>query len=200
MTAVRKAVTKLSFIGGSLRPKGAVVHIDDEILKPRSEREGDKSGRDDNTRAANSNLVDVGKGVAQAVVAIAPISPTGPNPVRPQQLPPGTVETAAGFTNSAGAKLVAAGSELEAAAAASDAPTTAEVIEEQPERAFDHDGDGNDGGSKPQSNTVADVTASLEGADAETIDRIEAEEAAREGGARVGVTNAIEKARAALDA
>jgi hypothetical protein len=196
MTAVRKAVTKLSFIGGSLRPKGAVVEIDDEILKPRADRAGDKSGRDDNVRAASSNLVDVGDGVAQAIVAIAPIAPTGPNPRRPQQVPAGSIETGALFTNAAGATLVAAGSVAEANAPTGE--TTADVIEEKPKRAFDHDGDGKDGGSKPQSGTVADVEKSLEGADAATIDRIEAEEGAREGGARAGVTKAVEKARAAL--
>jgi hypothetical protein len=141
------AIKKLSFIGGSLRPVGSVAEVPEEILTPRSQRENDKSGRDDNVRVANSNLAPVGKGVPQAIVAMAPIAPTGPNPVRPQQVPAGAVESGALFTNAQGATLVAAGSVAEANAPTGE--TTTEVIEEQPERAFDHDGDGEAGGSKP---------------------------------------------------
>ena len=144
------AVKKLSFIGGSLRPVGAVVDVDDEILTPRAERKEDKSGRNDNVRAANSNLVPVKDGkVAIAIAPQAAIAPTGPNPTMPQQVPAGTVQTGAGYFHE-GAKLVAEGSEL-AANIPEASETTMDAIEEEGTKsAFDHDGDGKEGGSKPK--------------------------------------------------
>lgn len=53
------------------------------------------------------HLEDVGDFVP-AVVQIAPIAPTGPNPTAPQQIPPGAVQTAAGTYAEPGKVLVGA--------------------------------------------------------------------------------------------
>lgn len=68
-----------TFIGGQLLPAGSITHVEaDEI----------GGGLGDNT----PNLVKAGKAATVEEVEIASIAPTGPNPNKPQSLPPGTTQ------------------------------------------------------------------------------------------------------------
>ncbi len=109
----KKLTTAPTFYQGVLHPAGTMLDIDDEA--------GDFvfSGKDANT----PNLTDAKNFEAPAYVEVAPIAPSGPNPTAPQQVPPGTMQTASGFVSSDGSRLVPEGAE-----------TPAEVEEEKPAR------------------------------------------------------------------
>lgn len=189
----QKAVRKLSFIGGSLRPPGAIVDVPDEILKPRSDREKPSSDGASQT-VRESNLVDVGDAKRIAIAPVAAIGPTGPNPVAPQQVPAGTSTAGGRYTSPSGEMLVGEGSELARSAEGQNGSTTADVIEEEGvQRAFDHDGDGKDGGSKPKD------PPSLSGMNkAELLDQAKAEGVTvKDGATNAEIAEAIEAKRAA---
>lgn len=91
MSLVQKLVTAASFDArGVYVPAGHIGTFDTDKL----------SGKE-------KHLKDV-DGFAPAVVQIAPIAPTGPNPKAPQQVPPGAVQTAAGMYAEPGKVLVGA--------------------------------------------------------------------------------------------
>lgn len=187
-----KAIRKLSFIGGSLRPVGTVVNFPDEKLVPRTARSAPgPDGRDDNVRVANSNLIDPGEARTLAIAPQAAIAPTGPNPTMPQQVPAGAYQGPGGHYDGA-TLLVAEGSE--AAANPPTGTTTTDVIEEEGrESAFDHDGDGNDGGSAPND------PPSLSGKNKAELTQIAADEEVTfdEGATNAQIVEAIEAKRAA---
>jgi len=100
-----------TFIGGALVPPNTPVSVDDEQI------DLDTTLTDNDGKAIKGKR-DIGlhpmthaHGRVQAPVAIAAISPTGPNPTAPQQLPPGAMQQLDGYTNAEGAPLVAEGSE-----------------------------------------------------------------------------------------
>lgn len=79
--------TRGSFINGRYVPRGFPVTVDDRKVKP-----------------GQKNLVPAGK-VARDVVQISAVAPTGPNPTRPQQVPPDATQTVEGHVQP-GALLV----------------------------------------------------------------------------------------------
>lgn len=90
---MKKMTTKDSFLGNPPRfvPAGSLVDVE-------------------NVSGKEKNLADVPGGVeSKPVVAIAPITVTGPHPTQPQQIPPGTAQTAGGGYETTSAKLVGAG-------------------------------------------------------------------------------------------
>lgn len=77
----RYLVKNRTFVNGGLRPRGTIVEVDDAKV-------ADK----------NRNLIPVGDELQRLDVAqISAISPTGPNPKRPQQIPPDAREGIGGF-------------------------------------------------------------------------------------------------------
>ena len=96
----QKVLTEPTFINGSLLPAGSIVSVNmDEFVDEDGNPAPDKSLK---------NLADVGEAPVLVPVEVAAIGPTGPRPTAPQQKPPGTLETAAGFTNG-GSILIAEG-------------------------------------------------------------------------------------------
>ena len=115
---VRKVTTDLTFgQGGVLIPPGSVIDID--VTKG--------TFTDENT----PNLADPGSAVVNVPVAVAPIAPTGPNPTMPQQVPPGSFQTTAGYVVPGGALLVAEGSAAAAEAAANGTMADQNGVEEE---------------------------------------------------------------------
>jgi hypothetical protein len=203
---VERRVNRLSFIGGSLRPKGTVVAINSDILKPRSERGGEERA-DNNNRVRNSNLSPVGKMRAVPEVEMAAIAPTGPNPVMPQHVPPGTIQTGAGRFSD-GARLIAEGTRETSI-------VPAEGLEQPPMSDLDDDTEeeetttldlGTDGVGEDDEDTqvasaivegsVGEVEKALVGLNAEQLDAVE--QAEKAGQDRAGVANAIKAARGRL--
>lgn len=97
------------FIGGALVPPNTPVFVDDDQV------DLDTTLTDDNGKTLKGKkdigLHPMSDFTPPIPVAIAAIGPTGPNPTAPQQLPPGVIQTHAGYTNGDGAPLVAEGSE-----------------------------------------------------------------------------------------
>lgn len=199
---VERRVNRLSFIGGSLRPKGTVVAIDSDKLKPREERSGEtKAGN--NTRARNSNLVPVGKQRAVPEIEMAAIGPTGPNPTMPQQVPPGTTQIGAGRFND-GNRLVAEGTRDTSIVTEGDREPIGddEIEEEDTASALGDAGEDEEGSEADQQakaiveGTVGEVEKAVVGLNAEQLDAVEKAENA--GAKRAGVLNAVKAARGKL--
>ena len=90
MEAVKKFVTEASFdANGVLIPAGHVGTFDAERLNGKEE-----------------HLLDADEMPPTAVVEIAPIAPTGPNPTTPQQLPANAVQGPGGEYVTPGKRLV----------------------------------------------------------------------------------------------
>lgn len=84
-------VTERSFINGVLVPEGHIATVDETQL----------NGKE-------TNLAELPDGYdRQAIVQIAAIAPTGPNPTAPQQIPPDATQTGFGTYAKPGATLVA---------------------------------------------------------------------------------------------
>jgi len=100
-----------TFINGALVPPNTPVLVDDEAV------DLDDSVTDDNGKAVKGKTRDIGlrerdSGYTPPVAApMAAIGPTGPNPTAPQQVPPDTLQTGAGYAAIDGTPLVAEGSE-----------------------------------------------------------------------------------------
>jgi len=111
-----------TFIGGALVPPNTPVYVDDDQI------DLDTTLTDENGKTLKGKkdigLHPIGDYTAPVPVAIAAIGPTGPNPTAPQQLPPGVIQTQAGYTNAAGAPLVAEGSEAAIEVEEGGAPAT----------------------------------------------------------------------------
>ncbi len=109
---VKKLTTEPTFINGVLQPAGTLVDVDTDA--------GDYDfGKGGNT----PNLTDAKNFQAPAYVEVAAIAPSGPNPTAPQQVAPGTMQTATGYTTPEGSRLVPEGGEV-----------PADVEEEKPAR------------------------------------------------------------------
>jgi hypothetical protein len=94
---VQKVTTEPTFTqDGVLVPAGTPIFIDTSKITLTAEN--------------STNLADVGSAPINVPVAVAPIAPTGPFPTIPQQVPPGSFQTNAGYADNAGSMLVAAGS------------------------------------------------------------------------------------------
>lgn len=193
-------VNRLSFIGGSLRPKGTVANIKKAVVDGTT-RKSDDTSEETTKRVRNSNIAPLGEGDEGMVpvVAMAAIAPTGPNPVKPQQVPAGTFSTGAGFFND-GNKLVAEGS---AAEASQPGPGDVEIEEEGTTRLVASDDpddtEGDDGRAKAIiEGTVDEVSRAIVGLNADQLDAVERAE--RAGSDRAGVHNALKAARANLQA
>lgn len=113
MALVEKVVTDLTFHEGRLVPPGSVIYVDTDRVQLET--------------GNNPNLAEPGTAPVLVPVAVMPIGPTGPYPVLPQQIPPGTLQTSSGYAAPGGASLVAAGSQAAIMA-------EAEGEEEQPIR------------------------------------------------------------------
>lgn len=93
MALVEKVTTRDTFTqSGELVPAGTRITVDEAKL-------GDAARPEARAEDDFSNLVDPGEGAEVVIAAVAPIAPTGPNPTVPQQLAPGTRQTAAGYQN-----------------------------------------------------------------------------------------------------
>lgn len=172
MALEQKVLTTPTFIGGSLRQAGEIVTVDTDQFKP-SEPEAVDDGSN-----KTPNLVDVGQAAVLVPVEIGAIAPTGPAPTAPQQKPAGTVQGSAGQFIQGGGVLVAEGhpqlAEMQEAAAAANEGVEEEAVQRLNDtnqgagtagsgtngtetgtggvdgKAFDGDGDGKVGGSKPK--------------------------------------------------
>ncbi len=191
-------VKRLSFIGGSLRPKGTVANIKTAVLEGTTR---DKSSEETTKFVRNSNVAPLdGSAGVVPVVAMAAIAPTGPNPTKPQQVPAGSISGAGGHFYD-GAKLVAEGSEAEATQPGpGDVQIEGEVEEEAPSRQFsDDDEDEDEAGARAKAiveGTVTEIERAVVGLSAEELDAVERAEAA--GQKRAGVANAVKAARGNL--
>lgn len=100
-----------TFINGALVPPNTPVLVDDDAV------DLDNSATDDNGKPIKGKTRDIGlrerDGDYTPPVAapMAAIGPTGPNPTAPQQIPPDTLQTGAGYAAHDGTPLVAEGSE-----------------------------------------------------------------------------------------
>lgn len=179
---VQKVTTDLTFgQNGVLVPPGSIINID--VSK------GDFN--DKNT----PNLADVGDAVVNVPVAVAPIAPTGPSPIAPQQVPPGVFQTSAGYVAPGGALLVADGSQAAKDAAAS-GQTIGDVEEEGTVRR--QRGEDTFKADSVIDGTVPEVTARLEGLSREQLLAVKDAEDDREQ-PRTGVKSAVDAALAKLD-
>lgn len=104
MTIKSKQVTTPTYDSttGTWIPAGGLLHYDSEAVDFVTAK-GDNDFNTPNLRTPSAEGLP-------APVAIAAIAPTGPNPSAPQQLPAGAVQIQGGYTNAAGAPLVAEGS------------------------------------------------------------------------------------------
>jgi len=166
-----KVTTRESFIGGQAVPKGTIV-----------EYEGDNAG---------DNLADVGDYEPPKPAIIAAIAPTGPNPVAPQQLPPGSMQTIRGYSGPAGEELRG---ERTLAASINEGDSNAGEVEMEPVTRITSTDDFD--ASKTVEGSVDEVEGRLSGLTAEQLDAVAAAETS--GKNRAGVANAIEQAHAAL--
>lgn len=134
-----------------------------------------------------------------AVVEVAAIAPTGPNPKNPQQIPHDAIQTPTGYEQT-GAQLVGEVTvpekqRIEVVGIDHEDDTQAKVTEAL-EKEEAKDGNLSNEGTE---GTVADVSARAAELDAAGLDELEARENDREK-PRKGVLDAIEARRAALDA
>lgn len=103
MALKQKVLTTPTFIGGALQPAGAIVSIDtNEIDVDDVEDDNGKK------RSVTPNLADIGVAPVLTPTEVAAIAPTGPHPTMPQTVPPGAMQTNAGYA-SGEALLVAQG-------------------------------------------------------------------------------------------
>lgn len=86
---VQKLVTEDSFVNGVLVPAGHLASYDTDLL----------NGKEPHIHDA--------KGVEMAVIEMAAIGPSGPNPTAPQQIGPGTIQGPGGQYKRPGADVVA---------------------------------------------------------------------------------------------
>lgn len=106
---VQKVTTDVTFHEGRLVPPGTVITLDTS--------KGDFNfapPKFDGSGGNTPNLADPGNALVNVAVPVAPIAPTGPNPTMPQQVPPGAMQTTAGYAIPGGALLVAEGSQAAA--------------------------------------------------------------------------------------
>jgi hypothetical protein len=120
MGMVQKLVTEDSFVNGTLVRAGHLATFDEEQL----------TGKE-------KHIKDV-DGFEPAIVQVAPIGPTGPNPKLPQQIPPDAIQSASGEYQLPGKTLVA------------------EVTRPQEER-IDQAGLGDDNAEAKVTDTLADL-------------------------------------------
>lgn len=155
-------------------------------------------------RPASTNLIEAPEGVEQqAVVEVAAIAPTGPNPQNPQQIAPDVVQTSGGYEQ-AGAKLVGevtAPAEVRIVDAGIDKEDDTQAKVTQALADADADA-GTEGGDANLSNegtegTVAQVSARVADMDAAQLDQLEKRENDREQ-PRKGVLAAVKARREAL--
>jgi hypothetical protein len=151
----------------------------------------------DRLNGEEDHLQDVG-GFQPAIVQIAPIAPTGPNPTAPQQIPPDAVQTPGGGYALPGKVLVGEvtlpGDQREAQSVGGDENKVTEMLEKAQAKQV---GTMNNDDDALVEGTVADVTS---GINADTdLDQLEAAEKDREK-PRAGVLNAIKAERARRDA
>ncbi len=99
-----------TFINGVLVPPRTPVRVDtDEI--DLDDKVYNEAGDPVKGKSKDVGLHPMGDYTAPVPVVMGAIAPTGPNPTGPQQLAPGDLQTAAGYTTSDGAPIVAEGSE-----------------------------------------------------------------------------------------
>ena len=89
MGQVQKLVTEDSFVNGVFVPAGQIASYDEAELSGKEAHIHDPSG------------------LPLAVVEMAPIAPTGPNPTAPQQIAPDTIQGAGGAYLKPGGTVVA---------------------------------------------------------------------------------------------
>jgi hypothetical protein len=174
---VQKLAKRPSFNGQSYIPAGHVASYQEEQLR------GDEP-----------HLVDLGEAGTPAVVQIAPITVTGPNPTAPQQIPPDAVQTIGGYAKP-GADLVgtvtASAEERMALVGGEDAAEdTSEGEIVQTVRAVDGNA-GNDDDALVAGSVKA-IAGSLEGKSDEELAQLRAAEQDREV-PRKGVISALDK-------
>ena len=144
-----------------------------------------------------AHVMEAPEGVdGNAVVEVAAIAPTGPNPKNPQQIPHDAVQTPSGYEQ-AGATLVGEVTmpekqRIEVVGIDKDDDTQAKVTEALDKANGNLSNEGTEG-------TVADVAARTAEMDAAGLDELEARENDREK-PRKGVLDAIATRREALDA
>lgn len=177
---VEKLVTFDSFDDTmTLRKKGELGYFKPENLKNSAGEE-------------NRHLADV-DGFETAVVQIAPIAPTGPNPTAPQQIPPDARQGPGGGYVMPGKVLVGEvtlpGEDRAAQVEGADEDKVSKALEKALGSAVGNDDDALVDG------TVAEVTADLGAKSDEELDALEAAEKDREA-PRKGVLNAIKAERA----
>lgn len=189
--ANKQAVTNMPTFTqeGVLVPRGTVVSVDTSKLGAKA-RPGNERGKPGNM----DNLDDVGEFNPRAVAPIASISPTGPAPVRPQQLPPGTVQMGSAYVDPQGARLVP-----ETGVAGEG---TEEVEEEQPQRTQASQAD--DTGSEDTFDAAAVLDGTLDDVEPriaalKTVEEVEAVRAAAGDSIRAGATKALDKRKAELE-
>ncbi len=144
----------------------------------------------------SDNLIEAPTGDEQAVVEIAAIAPTGPNPVAPQQIAPDVVQTATGYEQ-AGARLVGEVTlpekqRIEIVGIDKESTAQDDVTQALADADANLPNEGTEG-------TVAEVSARVADMDAAALDDLEARENDRER-PRAGVLSAIDKRRASLEA
>lgn len=83
-------VTEPSFLRGAYRYAGETIQLEDNEVK----------GDETNLKEMNGDVP------VMPAVQIAPLSPTGPNPTQPQQIPPDARQTMAGYVIPGEARLV----------------------------------------------------------------------------------------------
>lgn len=93
------ATKKVFDQAGVLRSPGEQVVFEKSPKKEQAKREPRDRG------------VTSGSPLDRPVVEVAAIGPTGPAPVEPQQLPPGSTQTLSGYVGPDGEKLVAEGAD-----------------------------------------------------------------------------------------
>ena len=171
MAVVQKLVSKDSFVNGRLVPAGHLASYDEAQL----------SGKE-------RHIKDVGD-FSPAMVQIAPIAPTGPNPTVPQQLPPDAVQMPGGGYAQPGKMLVAEvtvpGEERKAQVEGGKEADVTKALE----KAMKPVGGQNDD-DELVAGTVADVTATLGEKTDDELEALRAAELDREK-PRKGVTDAI---------
>ncbi len=117
MGKVMVTLTEESFIGGVLKPIGAVVEVDEADLGAKvGEKSKPAQASTPDAVSLTPNMKRVGRdaGDDQIEYEVAAISPTGPAPTAPQAVPPGTTQPTAGTfvapaepeADSAGVKVV----------------------------------------------------------------------------------------------
>lgn len=148
MARVQKITTQGAFYDGRYIPKGFPVMVDTDKLNGREK-----------------NLIDARDVGSADIVEMAAVSPTGPNPKTPQQVPPDARQTVEGHVVP-GAVLVGevtlpAEERLEKSGIAASGETQAAVAEALLDDStdktdpLDHDNDGRKGGSKKGAEATA---------------------------------------------